>query len=71
MKWIDGLTREEKIRRKENWHQHFAVFPTCVGETSDHHKIYLWLTLMEREGTIHMGYEGDTWWTYKYREIPQ
>lgn len=68
MKWIDGLTSDEKDRRKQNWHRCYAWFPTCIGETPDHHKIYVWLVPLERRGTLHIGYE-DCYWEYTYREI--
>ena len=69
MKWIDGYTYQEKKRQKEQWHSRFAWFPTCVGETDQHRKIYVWLIPIERRGFLHCGWE-DIWWSYEYREMP-
>ncbi len=72
MKWIDGLTDTEKTRiyyaKKETWHKRFAWFTTCIGQTPDHHKIYIWLVPMERRGKAYMGYCGVEW-SYDYREV--
>jgi hypothetical protein len=65
MKWINGLTFQEKIRRKSLWHEWYAWFPVRVGVTKDGHGIYAWLETVMRKGTYHCwGY--DCHWTYEY-----
>lgn len=68
MKWIDGYTNVEKVRRLEEWHPRFAWLPTCVDETPEHRKIYVWLVTMERKGEWHFACEY-SFWTYIYREV--
>jgi hypothetical protein len=67
MKWKNGLTTEERIRRMENWHSWFAWFPVVIGVTDDQHYIKAWLTHVERKGTF-VCHWMEAFWTYEYRE---
>jgi len=58
MKWIDGLTDQEKQRRRSEklakrgeWQRWFAWYPVTVGEVKKH-KIKVWLDYVERRGII-------------------
>lgn len=68
MKWIDGYTCDEKIRRREEWHHWFAWFPVCVGINEEKRKIMIWRETILRKGTFHIGW-GDFYWTYEYKEL--
>lgn len=67
MKWIDGLTAEEKYRIKSNWHTWFAWHPVCVAVTTSHHKVYAWWEDVLRIGTCHYEWDG-SYWTFNYKE---
>jgi len=75
MRWIDGLTDNEKerlfnerIKRKEAWHRWFAWYPVTVGEQGKH-KIKVWLSFVERKGICFHNYTHILDWYYDYREI--
>jgi len=72
MRWINGLTWDEKDKRRKNrreqWHSWFAWFPVIVGLTNDGRKIKMWLTYIERKGE-HIVSQAEDWWSWEYREI--
>lgn len=78
MKWINGLTREEKQRQrdlwwrqymdeKSQWHNWFAWFPVVVGVTKDHHRIKAWWQLVQRRAVLFNGWYREVE-DYEYRE---
>jgi hypothetical protein len=70
MKWINGLDKDEKISRKQEWHRWFAWFPVTVDLTNDGHKIKIWLGYVERKGVYnHYRPLFDDFYTYEYREV--
>lgn len=64
MKWLDGLTWSEKVRRKQEWQRWFAWYPVIISITPGGRKVKVWWEYVERKGN--MGYSG---WDYCYREI--
>ena len=70
MIWRDGLTNEEKLRRKKNWHKWFAWFPVTIGVSNDHHKFKCWLQYTLRRGRIEgrcIGGDLVYVWEYDYK----
>ena len=67
MKWINGLTSQEKTRRREEWHTWFAWFPVMVGQTTDEHCIKVWWDYVERKGKFSWDSQGGCW-IYTYRK---
>ncbi len=65
MKWKNGLTEEEKINRKQEWHKWFAWYPVTVRVTEDKHKIKCWLETVQRKGCLY----GFGTWSWEYKEI--
>lgn len=53
MRWINGLTWEEKVRRRNNWHRWFAWYPVIAGKTVDGKKIKVWWDYVERRRYTH------------------
>jgi hypothetical protein len=68
MKWINGLTDTEWVRRREFWHRWFAWYPVVVSKTTDGHKIKVWWEYVERKGKRFVGIDGIEW-TFIYREM--
>ena len=64
MKWTNGLTWEEKVRRRGIYHRWFAWHPVIVSITDDGRRVKVWWEYVERKG--HITQFG---WTYCYREI--
>ena len=68
MRWISGLTREEKLTRLEQWHQWFAWYPVIVGVTPDGRKIRAWMERVERSMIPPPSWLGSGW-LKQYRPI--
>jgi hypothetical protein len=68
MRWINGYTYEEKIKRGESWHRWFAWFPVVVEITADKREIKEWLCWVEVKGHYSTGWGDDYWW-YEYRSL--
>ena len=73
MEWVNGLTYEAKIARKEQWHKWFAWYPVTIEivgniKTEQRHR-KAWWQVVERKGKFHPGWHCDDWWTYEYRSI--
>ena len=66
MIWIGGVTREENIRRREEWHKWFAWRPVTV-EIILGKKVRAWLETVERKGK-HKVVMGSNEWKWEYRE---
>lgn len=72
MEWKNGLTSDEKKRRKEDWHKWFAWFPVVIGITADHHRIKAWLQVVERKGRFKrytIDYTNYYNYYYEYRKL--
>ncbi len=63
MKWIDGFTWKEKIKRKETWHRWFAWYPVMVAEDNGR-KVMAWWEYVERRHYWIFEFEGE-----EFREI--
>ncbi len=62
MKFDCGETFAEKRERLERWHRWFAWRPVQVGEHDCR-----WWEVVERKGTAHHDFSGDTYWSFQYR----
>jgi hypothetical protein len=74
MRWRDGLSndekrrlREERIRKKEEWHKWFAWFPVTVG-IEGKHKVKVWLSFVQRRGKCFYHRDGIYNWVFDYKE---
>lgn len=78
MKWVNGLTAEEKDRiyteeyykryqREHTWTKWFAWFPVVIGKTDDNMRyIKAWLQYVERKRNIRIPFGGASEvWHYK------
>lgn len=72
MKWTNGLTWQEKDKKKDEnrgkWHIWFAWFPVTIGLTTGNRKIKVWLEYVQRKGE-HVTSQAEDWWSWEYREI--
>jgi hypothetical protein len=76
MKWVNGYTLKEKVRRYnlkqekfKKWHDWFAWDPVVVGTTEDEREIKVWLQTVRRKGTFHEKGIIFPYWTWEYKEI--
>jgi len=58
MIWTNGLTWEEKKRRKAEWHTWFAWRPIVVNINNGGRKIMVWLEFVERSGKCFCDFGG-------------
>lgn len=73
MKWVNGLTWEERNRRRDEkeakltqWRRWFAWYPVIVGETPDRKRtIKVWWQYVMRSGYL----DFDGGWLWDYEEI--
>jgi hypothetical protein len=67
MKWINGLTAEEKDKRRHEWNDWFAWYPVMVGVTAEQRKIKVWWQSVQRKGRVVRFFDG-FYWEWEYRE---
>lgn len=70
MQWLNGVTREVKIHRREKWHKWFAWRPITVYRINNEHKFKVWLEVIERKGDYNNWPWCKPYWEYEYR-LPQ
>jgi len=57
-----------KHKEKTQWHEHFVLFPVCIGLTKDNDKIMVWGQKVLRCGTFNYCMYGG-WWSFEYKEL--
>lgn len=62
-----GLTLEEK-RRREDWHDFFALLPRTVA-VEDGRFICAWMQTIQRRSTYYLAWDGPDW-ANEYRLKP-
>jgi hypothetical protein len=69
VKWVRGLTAEERKRRSENWLPWFAWYPVTIGRTPEGREIKVWLSYVERKGVYNTNQDYGHWWNWGYRKM--
>ena len=64
MKFNCGITWEEKLVARKEWHRWFAWYPIRLGSRDCR-----WLETIERSGTYEMLSECECGFVYEYRAI--
>lgn len=56
-----GLTWEETKKKREQWHDFFALWPRVVSTNDKGEETCAWLQTIQRKSSHVEGYEGGLW----------